>query len=337
MNVPGRTHSAAVVSSGEAELNEFTFQVDADSHGIRIDRFLVRQLRNYTSFRMQRMVCAGAVRAGGETVALTRRVRRGEWFTLRLIEPPDKLLDPEPLPLKVLFEDEAIIAVDKPAGQIAHPVGRRQQKTLCNALQWHLDRQSRLRGLLRPGIVHRLDRLTSGVIVVAKSFLAHRRMSIQFQRGEVEKEYLALVEGTVAEDAGSIDAPIGQIPGGHTILKTTRADARNPKPAKTAYTVVRRFDDTTLLSARPLTGRIHQIRVHCASIGHPVVGDEFYGPFDEIRAARLTGADQHAAAARHETPHCLHATRIRFRHPITDEPQTIACPPPDTWGLGEPS
>lgn len=308
--------------------NLFLRRVDAEFHGIRIDSFLVRQFRNYTPFRMQRMIRAGAAAIDGTVVPLRRRVFRGDDVAVRLIEPPDKLLEPEPLPVDVLFEDEHLVAVDKPAGQIAHPVGRRQSATLCNALQHHFDRQTSLRGILRPGIVHRLDRLTSGAMVVAKSFLAHKRLSIQFQRNEVRKTYLAVVEGNVADDAGTIDRPIGLSPGGGSILMSAGCDARNPRAAFTEFAVLQRRGDSTLLSVVPRTGRIHQIRVHLAAIGHPVCGDEFYGPFGEIRAERFASTgdadERNAPAGRH----LLHALQIAFAHPATREPLALEAPPP---------
>jgi 23S rRNA pseudouridine1911/1915/1917 synthase len=321
-----------VSSSGSA--NCFTVTVDADSHGIRIDRFLVRQFRNYTPFRMHRIIRAGAVCIDDETefTPLSKRVRRGETVTVRLLEPPDKLFEPERLPVDILFEDDCLIAVNKFAGQVAHPVGRRQTGTLCNALQWQLDRQTALRGILRPGIVHRLDRMTSGVLLVAKTFLAHRRLSIQFQKKRIQKDYLAVVEGHVEQETGMIDLPIGQIPNGISILMTTQSDARNPKPARTDFEVLERFATNTLLRVKPLTGRIHQLRVHFASIGHPIVGDEFYGPFGEIRAERFKDP---AAELRDELlfpRHLLHAVRICFDHPLTGEQMNLVAPPPDDLG-----
>jgi 23S rRNA pseudouridine1911/1915/1917 synthase len=330
------------------EINHFAFSVHSTLHGIRIDSFLVRQLRNYTPFRMQRIVRCGAATVDGEVAPLSRRVRRGERVTVRLVEPPDKLFDPEPLPLDVLFEDDSLIAVNKPAGLITHPVGRRQTGTLCNAIQHHLDRQTGLRGILRPGIVHRLDRMTSGVLVVAKDFLAHKRLSIQFQRNQVRKEYLAIVEGTPEPDMGEIDRPIGLLAGGNSILMTAHPDARDPKPARTWFEVVRRFDRTTLLRAVPLTGRIHQIRVHLAAIGHPVVGDEFYGPFGEIRAARFdrprdgdvadaasfgpeAGSFRHEEGPETEPRHLLHAATISFEHPGTRTTVTVTAPLPECF------
>jgi 23S rRNA pseudouridine1911/1915/1917 synthase len=311
-----------------SQMNEFTFPVRDAFHGIRIDSFLVRQLRNYTPFRMQRIVRGGAVAVNGNVVVLSHRVRRGERVTVRLVEPPDKLFDPEPLPLAILFEDDALIVVNKPAGLIAHPVGKRQTGTLCNAIQFHLDRQTGLRGILRPGIVHRLDRMTSGVLLVAKDYLAHKRLSIQFQRNQVRKEYLAVVEGVVETDAGEINRPVGLLPGGNSILMTASPDARNPKTACTRFEVLRRFEASTLVRVVPLTGRIHQIRVHLAAIGHPVVGDEFYGPFGEIRAARFELPRDVQDGPDDDPRHLLHASAIAFEHPLTRTAMTIVAPAP---------
>lgn len=311
-------------NDAETECPVIRFPVDRDSHGIRIDSFLLRCLRNYTRFRLQRLIRNNAVTIGGIAVELPHRVRTDETVVIRLIEPPDKLFAPEAIPLNPLFEDEWLIAIDKPAGQIAHPVGKRQTGTLCNALQHRLDRQTGLRGILRPGIVHRIDRMTSGVMAVAKTFAAHRRLSIQFQNQEIQKTYIALVEGRLIEPRGSIDRPIGQLPGGISILMTTAAEARNPRPATTDYEVIEQFETTALLRLRPRTGRIHQIRVHLASIGHPVVGDEFYGPFGEIRASRFRDPETETR----ETRHFLHAAELSLTHPVTGDRLSFSAPLP---------
>lgn len=288
----------------------FQFQVDADAHGIRIDSFLMRCLRNFTRFRLQRIICAGGVAIDDVSAIASRRVRRGELVSVQLFEPPDKLFDPESININVLFEDDWLIAVDKPAGLIVHPVGKRQTGTLCNALQHRLDQQTKLPGILRPGIVHRLDRLTSGVIVVAKTFRAHKLLSIQFQERRVVKQYVALVEGHLPQDVGTIDLPIGRHPAGESILMTTDPGARDSRHALTEYRVIERRNKTTLVEVTPHTGRIHQIRVHFAALGHPLVGDEFYGPYGEIRVDRLQ-----ATQTDRGTRHWLHASQLELAHP----------------------
>jgi len=294
--------------------------------GVRIDSFLARQFRNYTPWRLQRMVAAGQVRIDGTTVAIEERVYHGDTVSVRLIEPPDKLHPPQPLPLNIAYEDAWLIVVDKPPGQITHPAGDLQTGTLCNALQHHFDQQTACPGLLRPGIVHRLDRMTSGLIVVAKEHLAHRQLSIQFQRERICKSYLALVEGVLGSDSGTIDVPIGTSPEAGSVLMSCSPDAGDRRASRTDYEVLARGTEHTLVRARPRTGRNHQIRLHMASIGHPVVGDEFYGPFGAIK---LSKAEYKALCARRANAqsnkddsadptgrHALHAYRLEFEHPI---------------------
>jgi 23S rRNA pseudouridine1911/1915/1917 synthase len=302
-------------------------------NGVRIDSFLARHFRNYTPFRIQRMICAGQVSADGASVNIDHRVYSGDTVTVRLVEPPDKLHRPEALPLDVVYEDPWIIVVDKPPGQMTHPAGSLQTGTLCNALQHHFDRQTALPGLLRAGIVHRLDRMTSGLIAVTKEHLAHRQLSIQFQRERVSKTYLAIVEGTVSADSGMIDFAIGGLADAGSVLMSCERDARDPRPAVTEYIVVERFAGRTLVRAHPRTGRNHQIRLHFAAIGHPVVGDEFYGPFGTIKLTKAEYAERRTKWAAAEegdglanadlaretaygSRHALHAHRLEFDHPI---------------------
>jgi 23S rRNA pseudouridine1911/1915/1917 synthase len=302
--------------------------------GVRIDSFLVRHFRNYTPWRLQRIVSAGQVKIDGNTVEITERVYYGDSVSVRLIEPPDKVHRPQALPLEIVYEDAWLIVVDKPPGQIVHPAGDLQTDTLCNALQRHFDRQTSWPGLLRPGIVHRLDRMTSGLIVVAKEHLAHRQLSIQFQQERICKNYVALVDGVLQSDRGTIDVPIGTSPEAGSVLMSCSPEAGDRRPSRTDYEVLARGAEHTLVRATPRTGRNHQIRLHFAEIGHPLVGDEFYGPFGAIK---LSKAEYKALCARRannlsngsngdsaEEPevddptgrHALHAHRLEFEHPI---------------------
>jgi 23S rRNA pseudouridine1911/1915/1917 synthase len=317
----------------------FTAELTVESylHGVRIDSFLVRHFRNYTPYRMQRMVRAGQVRIEGVIAETDDRVYKGQSVEVKLVEPPDHLLPPEPRDLEILFEDSWLIVINKPADLVVHPCGNYVSGSLANALQAHFDRQTQLRGLVRPGIVHRLDRLTSGVMVCTKDHLAHRKLSIHFEEGRVLKNYVALVHGVVPDDTGEINLPIGQWPGGGTIRMSTAPDAVDPRPSRTVYEVVERFARFTLVRAEPHTGRLHQIRVHLAGIGYPVVADEFYSP-----AGALTVADVHAAsgnghAASNGTTlgrvaesllarQALHASSLRFVHPITREVVNFEAP-----------
>jgi 23S rRNA pseudouridine1911/1915/1917 synthase len=310
--------------NGHARPLRLRFVVEHELRGVRIDSFLMKHLRNYTRFRLQRMVQSGLVKANDATAALDQRVHRGQRVDITLIEPPDKLLAPEAGPLEVLFEDAWLLVINKPPGMVAHPAADTQQKTLINRLQWYLDRQTPLKGLLRPGIVHRLDRETSGVMVTTKHHLPHSRLGEQFERGRVSKAYLALVEGVVERNAGTIDLPIGRVGTGDSILMSAKADAREAKPARTGFEVVRRLAEHTLVRATPFSGRQHQIRVHLAEIGHPVVGDEFYGPFGSIKRQRgepdLRSAPLVNGLASQLLPrHALHAERLGFTHPVTED------------------
>ncbi len=278
----------------------------------KIDRFLTRHFRNYTRQRMQRLIRAGNVWIDDVPAEPRFRVRAGQKVRVRLIEPPDQLIEAQELPLDILYEDEHLIAVNKPPRQSAHPGGNYHDGTLANALQYYLDGQTPLRGLLRPGIVHRLDRLTSGVIVACKDHLSHRNLSLAFQAGRVEKIYWALVAGHLRDNVGEIDAAIGYAP--QSARMSTDPTATSAKAAVTRFRVIERFDEPySLVEAKPLTGRLHQIRVHLAGIGHPIVADDFYGTSPDVELI-----DRQA----------LHAEEIAFAHPITGEAVVIAAPLP---------
>lgn len=303
-------------------------------HGVRIDSFLVKHFRNYTAFRMQRLVRAGQVKIEGATAQSDDRVYEGQSVRVRLLEPPDHLLPPEPIPLDIVYEDPWLIVLNKPAGIVVHPCGMWKDGSLANALQHHFDQQTQLRGLLRPGVVHRLDRLTSGVIVLTKDHLSHRRLSIGFQSGYVTKTYVALVHGVVEQDRGEIDLPIGGMAGGGTIRRSVEEDAEDARESQTRYEVVERFDRHSFVRCQPLTGRLHQIRVHLAGIGHPVVADEFYSPSpifrrsDIVRGSNRGNGD--TATEPDEPPllcrQALHAQSLRFQHPITKQAVSFEAP-----------
>lgn len=333
---------------GTLALLTLEFTVEPELHGVRIDTFLASHLRNYTSWRLARLVRAGGVTIHAEPVPDDRRVMRWERVQVRLLEPPDKLLPPEPRDLPIVYADPWLIVVDKPAGLIAHPTGEFQTGTLANVMQYYLDRQTVVRGLLRPGVVHRLDRQTSGLMVVAVQHLAHARLSTAFEQGRVQKTYLALVEGRIENDSGVIDLPIGRARSGRGVLMSARADAVDRRAATTRYRVVTRYANHTLVEARPQTGRNHQIRVHFAHIGHPLVGDEFYLAHGAVRSprsivrAQRSGLLEDEAVARPEEPdrnsdendpphgwrHALHASRLEFAHPITGCWLQMAAPLP---------
>lgn len=314
----------------------FTAELTVENylHGVRIDSFLVRHFRNYTPYRMQRMVRAGQVRIEGVLADTDDRVYKGQLVAVRLIEPPDHLLPPEPNSLEILFEDSWLVVVNKPSGIVVHPCGNYVTGSLANSLQSHFDGHTPLRGLVRPGIVHRLDRLTSGVMVCTKDHLAHRKLSIHFEQGRVLKNYVALVHGVIPDDRGEVNLPIGQFPGGGTIRMSVAPDAVDARPSRTLYEVIERFERFTLVRAEPHTGRLHQIRVHLAGLGFPVVADEFYSPRNvltagDIEAAYCSDAKLTSTAAADSVllaRQALHARSLRFVHPITRDVVTFEAP-----------
>lgn len=306
----------------------YQFTVERYLQGVRVDSFLIRHLRNYTSWRMQRMIHHGAVLIDNREALLTERVITGQQVTIQLIEPPDKLIAPEDVPLSVVYEDAWLLAVNKPAPMTVHPVGTIQSETLCNAVQHHLDQQTAVKGILRPGIVHRLDRMTSGLILLSKEHLSHRTLSLQFQHGEVDKEYVAILEGQLAQDSGVIDLPIGTHPGFESILMTAGDDARDAKVATTEFQVLDLQKDRCLVRAKPITGRLHQLRVHFAALGCPVIGDEFYGPFGELKGPRGKGEGPAPIPFMQPGRHALHCSRMSFTHPMTECPMTLHAPLP---------
>jgi 23S rRNA pseudouridine1911/1915/1917 synthase len=308
----------------------FRLTVEAELHGVRIDSFLVRHFRNYTPWRMQRLAAAGHVWINEAPASPTQRVFVGEEVRVELIEPPDKLLPPQPVAFRLIYEDPWIVVVDKPAGVISHPTGELQSGTLANGLQAYLDTRTPLRGLLRPGLVHRLDGQTSGLMVVALHHRAHAGLSTAFETRRVSKTYLAIVHGRVRQESGSIDLPIGRTRQGRGVLMSARGDAIDPRPSKTQFCVEERFAAHSLLRATPLTGRNHQIRVHLAEIGHPIVGDVFYaqpagqgnGRQDDRARRRPADGDRSGERAQRAPPlaanrHALHATSLSFAHPIS--------------------
>lgn len=306
--------------------------VESYLSGCRVDTFLAKHFRSYTPWRMHRMVRAGMATVEGTVALPDRRVFTNETVTITLLEPPDNLMPAEEISFGIIFEDQWLLIVNKPAGLIVHPTGQNPSGTLTNAVQHYLDRRSAFPGQFKPGVVHRLDRDTSGVVALAKDHLSHRLLSIQFQRERISKSYLALVDGVVKQDAGTIDLPIGRARSGASALMTCQADALDAKASKTNYQVVERFARHTLVKATPRTGRLHQIRVHFATIGHPVVGDDFYGYLGELKPDRerpLPGGPAIAPISPYINRQALHAAELSFAHPITSEWCTFTAPIPD--------
>jgi 23S rRNA pseudouridine1911/1915/1917 synthase len=277
--------------------------------GQRLDHYLRDQYPHFSRSRLQGWIKARRVLVNGAAAKASFVLHGGEDILVTPAELPPLKAVAEDIPLDVLYEDEAVIAVNKPAGMIVHAGAGTHSGTLTNALVHRFEKLSQLGGEMRPGIVHRLDRYTSGVILVARNDASHRALAKQFSTRTVEKVYLALVQGRVAADEGRITTPIARDPIRRTRMTTRVATGRS---AVTSYKVLRRFDNFTYVEVKIGTGRTHQIRVHFASIGHPVAGDKLYGA-PSSDAGRFF----------------LHATRIAFTSPATGQRVTVAAPLPD--------
>jgi len=272
--------------------------------------------------RLRALIEAGEVMVNGALVSPSAGVRGDEVVTIRIPVPERNLAAPEKIPLSVLFEDDQLIAVDKPAGMVVHPAPGHPSGTLVNALMSHCNDLSGVGGVLRPGIVHRLDRDTSGVIVAAKTDAAHHGLAAQFAQRTANKTYLAWVFGCPSPRAAKIDAPIGRHP---RHRQRFSSGVRGGKPAVTNYKTIAAAAGLSCLEVKPATGRTHQIRVHFADHNHPIVADEIYGG---KRWSQITSLElRHAAMEL--TRHALHAARLVLQHPTTGETLDLKAPIPE--------
>jgi 23S rRNA pseudouridine1911/1915/1917 synthase len=291
--------------------------VTEDSAGSRLDKFLASSLADRSRTQIQRLIKDGLVLVGTRPGRPNTIVRDGDRVSVEMPDPLPTEVLPEALPLTILFEDEDLVVVDKPAGMVVHPAAGHSAGTLVNALLHHASGLSGIGGELRPGIVHRLDKGTSGVMVVAKNDRAHEELARQFRDREVDKEYIALVWGVV-QAGRRIDAPIGRDP---VHRQKMSARARRARSAVTRVIRALHLKSVSLLHVAIQTGRTHQIRVHLSAIGHPIVGDTLYGGVRRHLPGHLR------AIGRLERPF-LHAHKLAFNHPRDGKRLTFACPLP---------
>lgn len=288
---------------------DLSFKIGPDQVGARLDAFLASQIEGWSRARLQRLIENEDVLVNGKVAKVSYKLRDGDEIEVELVAPPTDVFTPENIPLDIVYEDETLVVVNKPAGLVVHPAAGTPSGTLANALAYHFQK---LPGTgVRPGIVHRLDRDTSGLLVVAKTDVALENLSDQFRDRTVYKSYVALVHGRVVSNSGKIDQPLARDPSNRTRMAVVRA-GRN---ALTLYRVGRAFDRFTLLEVELKTGRTHQIRVHLTWLKHPVVGDETYGGGRDntIQDPRLR------ARIRALNRHFLHAEKLGFKHPATGE------------------
>ena len=285
----------------------------SDTAGERLDAFLARSVEDLSRSAAQKLLEKGAVTIAGRPAK--KNEKTAECMTVEVELPDPEPIDviPQNIPLDVVYEDADVIVINKPVGLVVHPAPGHPDGTLVNALLYHCgDSLSGINGQLRPGIVHRIDRDTSGLIIAAKNDKAHVALADQLQDHSLARVYEAVVHGNIREDEGTVDAPIGRHPIDRKKLAIDRKEGRR---AVTHWTVLGRYPGYTHIQCRLETGRTHQIRVHMASLGHPLVGDPVYGG-NRKSLPGLVGQ-------------CLHARKLRFIHPSTQSPLEVECPLPD--------
>jgi 23S rRNA pseudouridine1911/1915/1917 synthase len=297
-------HQSENLRGGEMNAHTSHLRVSAEDAGERLDRYLATRLPELSRTRIQELIAEERVLVAGQPARASHRVAEGESVQIEVLSRSPLAAEAEDIPIELLYEDDDIVVVNKPAGMIVHSGAGQSRGTLVNALLHRLGTLSSTAGPIRPGIVHRLDRGTSGTLVVARNDAAHRSLSEQFGAREVEKVYLTLVHGRTDEDSGTIQLPVSRDLLRRTRMTTKRREGRE---ARTDWRVIARIGPFTLLEIQLHTGRTHQIRVHLAAIGHPVVGDTVYGaPREPIaQGKKLSNLGRPF----------LHAARIGFLHP----------------------
>jgi 23S rRNA pseudouridine1911/1915/1917 synthase len=304
------------------------FHVKARMVGKRIDAYLASRFPDYSRSVIQKVIDAEAVLVNGRTTKASYKVRLDDLIRVWLPELADEIPVPEDIPIPIVFEDPAFVVVNKGAGMVTHPAKGHWTGTLVNALQHHFDTLSTVAGAHRPGIVHRLDRDTSGLLIVAKDDHAHRLLARQFEQRTIKKEYMALVYGVPERDSDYIERTIGFHP-----TNREKMAIRNPedggKDAVTFYQVLERFAGHALVRCLPETGRTHQIRVHLAHVGHPIVADKAYSGRDRMLLGELVGPDHPDGDRLLIDRQALHAHTLHLQHPLTSHELHLTAPLPD--------
>ena len=302
----------------------FTILVDESSSGMRLDAVVSSCIDVCSRSHSAALIRNGEIKVRGEIKKPGYRVREGDRITGCIPPPPPVRFDPEPIPLDILHEDNHLIIVNKPPGLVVHPAPGHLSGTMVNAILHHCPELQKVEGELRPGIVHRLDKDTSGALIITKQADAREHLLRQFKSRTIKKKYLAIVHGETGSDDGSISLPIGRHPKDRKRMSTV---SRKSRDAETGWRVRERFEKVTFLELDLKTGRTHQIRVHLKAIGHPVVGDAVYGG---RKGAMLSKAGELSDRIGAVERQMLHAWRVRFDHPATGERITVEAPlPPD--------
>ena len=314
------------MSSGELSGEPRQLVVTPEEEGERLDAFLARHFAKHSRMQLRKVIAAGGVTVDDAGCKVAYRLKRGQRVSVMLPSMPSAGPNPENIPLDILYEDEFLLAVNKPPGMVVHPARGHWSGTLTSALAFHFEKLSTAGGEHRPGIVHRLDRDTSGVMVVAKTDTIHYALAGQFSDRTTEKEYFAIVAGVPDRDRDRIEQPIGIHPYQREKM-AIRAGHETSREASTFFEVLERFDGFAALRVQPKTGRTHQIRVHLAHAGTPVLCDKLYGGRDSITRGeiRRDSGDSTVLLARQ----ALHARRIQFVHPQSEQIMEVVAPLPD--------
>ena len=293
-------------------MNEIFFKIEENSANARIDKYISENAENMTRSAVQKLIAEGCVTVNGKIPDKNLKIKTGDEITVNMPEPEICEALPENIPLDIVYEDNDLLVVNKPRGMVVHPATGNYTGTLVNALMYHCgDRLSSINGVIRPGIVHRIDKDTSGLLIVAKNDFAHNILAEQIKEHSFTRKYQAVVIGNVKDDTGTINAPIGRH---QTDRKKMAVTLKNSRNAVTHYKVIARYNGYTHVELILETGRTHQIRVHMAYIGHPVAGDPVYSGKKYL--TKLNGQ-------------CLHAYYISFTHPRTNEILAFSAPLPD--------
>ena len=309
--------------NNEAEINVLIFEVQVDDAGTRLDQFIAARA-DLTRSAAARLIEEGAVTVNSKAVAKNYKIAKGDAVEITLPEPEAAEAIPENIPLDIVYEDEDIIVINKPVGMVVHPAAGNPTGTLVNALLYHCGASlSGVGGVIRPGIVHRIDKDTSGLLVVAKNDEAHLALSAQLKEHRVSRIYTAIAVGNFREESGTVDAPIGRHPVDRKKMAVIHNSDLRSRDAVTHWSVISRGEADgntfTLLRCQLETGRTHQIRVHMASVGHPLLGDTVYG------GANTRFEAKHRASIKGQ---CLHAGELRLTHPRTDKEMQFTAPMP---------
>ncbi|MFO7957927.1 MAG: RluA family pseudouridine synthase [Candidatus Brocadiia bacterium] len=317
----------------ECEVNRYEFEVAGRNEGRRLDAYLAARFPEYSRTFIKALINEGAITVNGEPVKPAYSPSRGDRVVALVPTRKHEEVPPEDIPLDIIYEDRWIVVVNKPPDLVVHPSRGHQTGTLVNALVHHFEQLSEASGALRPGIVHRLDRDTSGVILIIKDESVHEEIARQFEERTTDKEYVAVCEGRFELDADEIDAPIGKH---ERRRERMAAEGNRAKSARTIYRVAERFGRFSIVRCFPHSGRTHQIRVHLKYVGHPIVADSLYGYRKAIYLSDITGGEHPPNEEPLLARQALHARRLTIHHPALEEDMTFEAPiAPDIMRLIE--